>query len=208
VKHSYTYLYLPALLLLLSSCASSDIDDQAAAVVAEYRFMLSALVAIAIIIVLALQRRYERREQRLRQENAQLNDELQQLRSQHQTLQSEKFLHSDVMAKIERIISDHKQFDKSKEKLNDNDWLWLMGETDRQFPGLTMKLQQDYKLNKQEVHLCCLYLTDIPTSHFGLLMDSSTSATYKRANRILEQRMGYEHNATNLRDALKKAADM
>lgn len=198
--------YLSLSLFALSSCTSNNIDDQATAVVAEYRFMLSALVAIAIIFVLVLQRRYERREQQLRQENALLSDELQQLRSKHLTLQTEKFQHSDVMAKIDRIVSDHKQFDTSKEKLDDGDWLWLMNETNKQYPGLTQKLQQTYKLNKQELHLCCLYLTDIPTSHFGLLMSSSTSATYKRANRILEQRMGYEHNATTLRNALRKVA--
>ena len=60
------------------------------------------------------------------------------------------------------------------------------------------------QLLQEEIHLCCLYLTDLPVSYFGCLLGCKRDTVYKKANRIVEKRMGFPHGSTSLQKVLKE----
>jgi len=129
--------------------------------------------------------------------------EVQHLQAKRQALQKEASARSDVMLKIGRILQSHKLYGESEEQLTEEDWQQFILETDKQWKDITLKLQTDYQLTKDEIRLCSLYLTDLPTSHFGELMQTSRDATYKRAKRIMKQRLGIS-DKSNLRVILRQ----
>ena len=85
------------------------------------------------------------------------------------------------------------------------DWLQLIAETDRCWNNITLRLQSEYDLTEEEIHLCCLYLTNLPIKHLGYLLNCTRDAIYKKANRILEQKMGLSHKETSLKETLKSS---
>ena len=97
-----------------------------------------------------------------------------------------------------------KKTDKSSEHFDEEDWRQLIAETDIRWNDITIRLATKYPLSQDEIHLCCLYLTDIPTSHFRYIMECSRDAIYKKTKKILEQKMKYADKSTSLRDILEK----
>lgn len=105
--------------------------------------------------------------------------------------------------KMKRIIQAYKKTDKSSEHFSEEDWKQLIAETDMRWNNITLRLATRYPLSQNEIHLCCLYLTDIPTSHFRYIMECSRDAIYKKTKKILEQKIECSDKSTTLRDILE-----
>lgn len=133
-----------------------------------------------------------------------LKEELHILKTERQALLNESYEHSEVYVKMKRIIQSYKKTDKSSEHFDEEDWRQLIAETDMRWDNITLRLATKYPLSQDEIHLCCLYLTDIPTSHFRYIMECSRDAIYKKTKRILEQKMECSEKSTTLRDILEK----
>lgn len=133
-----------------------------------------------------------------------LEEELYTLKTERQALLKESYEHSEVYVKMKRIIQSYKKTDKSSEYFDEEDWRQLIAETDIRWNNITIRLATKYPLSQDEIHLCCLYLTDIPTSHFRYIMECSRDAIYKKTKKILEQKMKYTDKSMSLRDILEK----
>lgn len=132
-----------------------------------------------------------------------LQQELEKFNSEREALAKETFEHSKIYAKMERIIESCRKYDKSNEKLNDDDWKYLIAETDMRWNGAITRLSAQHQLTKKEIHLCCLYLTDIPLVSFEYLIEYRRSSIYRKEKDILEM-MGYSSQTCKLKDVLKK----
>lgn len=133
-----------------------------------------------------------------------LKEELHTLKTERQALLKESYEHSGVCVKMKRIIQSYKKNDKSNERFDEEDWKQLIAETDIRWNDITIRLAAKYPLSQDEIYLCCLHLTDIPTSHFRYLMECSRDAIYKKAKRILEQKMKCTDKSISLRDFLEQ----
>ena len=133
-----------------------------------------------------------------------LKEELHILKTERQALLKESYEHSGVCVKMKRIIQSYKKTDKSNERFDEEDWKQLIAETDIRWNDITIRLAAKYPLSQDEIYLCCLHLTDIPTSHFRYLMECSRDAIYKKAKRILEQKMKCTDKSISLRDFLEQ----
>lgn len=132
-----------------------------------------------------------------------LLQELDSFNKERDALAKETFEHSKIYAKIERIIDSYKKFERSDEHLNEVDWKYLIAEIDMRWDGVITKLSSQYKLSKKEIHLCCLFLTDISISNFKYIIDYTRSSIYRKEKEILEM-MGYSSKSNKLKDILKK----
>lgn len=133
-----------------------------------------------------------------------LKEELHTLKTERQALLKESYEHSGVCVKMKRVIQSYKKTDKSNERFDEEDWKQLIAETDIRWNDITIRLAAKYPLSQDEIYLCCLHLTDIPTSHFRYLMECSRDAIYKKAKRILEQKMKCTDKSISLRDFLEQ----
>jgi len=133
-----------------------------------------------------------------------LKEELRTLRTERQALFKESYEYSEVYIKMKRIIQSYKKMDRSNEHFDEEDWKQLIAETDMRWDNITLRLATKYPLSQDEIHLCCLYLTDIPTSHFRYIMECSRDAIYKKTKKILEQKMKYPDKSVSLRNILEK----
>ena len=136
-------------------------------------------------------------------EKQNLKEELHILKTERQALLNESYEHSEVYVKMKRIIQAYKKTDKSSEHFSEEDWKQLIAETDMRWNNITLRLATRYPLSQNEIHLCCLYLTDIPTSHFRYIMECSRDAIYKKTKKILEQKIECSDKSTTLRDILE-----
>lgn len=137
-------------------------------------------------------------------EKQNLNEELNILKTERQALLKEAYEHSEVYVKMKRIIQSYKKTDKSTESFDEEDWRQLIAETDMRWNNITLRLATKYPLSLDEIYLCCLHLTDIPTSHFRYIMECSRDAIYKKSKKILEQKMKCSDKSTSLRDILEQ----
>ena len=133
-----------------------------------------------------------------------LKEELCSLKTERQVLFKESYEHSKVYVKMKRIIQSYKKTDKSSEQFDEEDWKQLIAETDMRWNNITFRLATKYPLSQEEIYLCCLYLTDIPTSHFRYIMECSRDAIYKKSKKIVEQKMKCFDKSTSLRDILEQ----
>lgn len=133
-----------------------------------------------------------------------LKEELHILKTERQALLKESYEHSEVCVKMKRIIQSYKKTDKSNERFDEEDWKQLIAETDIRWNDITIRLAAKYPLSQDEIYLCCLHLTDIPTSNFRYLMECSRDAIYKKGKRILEQKMKCTDKSISLREFLEQ----
>lgn len=132
-----------------------------------------------------------------------LQQELDIFSRERDALAKETFEHSKIYAKIERIIDACKKYESSNEYLNEDDWKYLLAEIDMRWDGAITRLSSKYQLSKKEIHLCCLFLTDISTSNFKYIIEYTRSSIYRKEKEILEL-MGYSPKSNKLKDILKK----
>lgn len=123
----------------------------------------------------------------INEENKQkLQTELTILTQKREALAKETLEHSDVYAKMERIILDFKQREVSDEKLEERDWQQFLIETDMRWNGKILPLGTQYDLSKEQMHLICLFLTDFPFSNLEYLIHLSRKTLYRKKNEILK----------------------
>lgn len=149
-----------------------------------------------------LQKEIARHDYSHQQKNA-LQEELHTMNSKRQALLKEAYEHSEVYVKMNRIIQSYKKTDRSSEHFDEEDWRQLIAETDLRHNNITIRLAAKYPLSLDEIYLCCLYLTDIPTSHFRYILQCSRDSIYKKTKRILEVKMQYTDKSASLRDILQ-----
>lgn len=133
----------------------------------------------------------------------QLQQDLERFSRERDTLAKETFEHSKIHAKMERIIDSCKKYGKSDEKMNEEDWKYLIAETNMRWNGAITRLDSQFHLSKKEIHLCCLYLTDIPIAKLEYLIEYKRSSIYRKEKDILEA-MGYPSQSCKLKDILKE----
>jgi hypothetical protein len=116
-----------------------------------------------------------------------LQQELDTLARKRSALAKETLEHSEVYSKIERIINSYKKYDKSEEQLNDNDWQRFIVETDIRWDKAITRLRIQCELEKEEVHLCCLLLTDFPVAHLEYIIKQTRNTIYRKEKEILKK---------------------
>lgn len=116
-----------------------------------------------------------------------LQEELDVLTKERNALAKEALEHSEVYSKIERIIHSYKKYDKSEEQLDDDDWQRFIAETDARWDKAVTRLMTRCELEKEEVHLCCLLLTDFPVSNLEYIVKQTRNTIYRKEKEILKK---------------------
>lgn len=116
-----------------------------------------------------------------------LQQELDALTRERNVLAKEALEHSEVYSKIERIINSYKTYDKSEEQLNDDDWQRFIVETDIRWDKAITRLRTQCELEKEEVHLCCLLLTDFPIANLEYIVRQTRNTIYRKEKEILKK---------------------
>lgn len=132
-----------------------------------------------------------------------IEKDLEKLTNQRNTLTKEAYEHSKVYIKMKRIIQDHRDKDKSELQLEEEDWQQLIAETDMRWQDITLRLREQYNLTQEDIRICCLYLTDFPTSHLQYILNCSRDSVYRKGYIVLEDRMGLSRKSTSLKKVLK-----
>ena len=131
-----------------------------------------------------------------------LQQELDALTRERNALAKEALEHSEVYSKIERIINSYKTYDKSEEQLNDDDWQRFIVETDIRWDKAITRLRTQCELEKEEVHLCCLLLTDFPIAHLEYIIGQTRNTIYRKEKEILKK-AGCPSGTNKLKEFLK-----
>ena len=131
-----------------------------------------------------------------------LQQELDTLTRKRSALAKETLEHSEVYSKIERIINSYKKYDKSEEQLNDDDWQRFIVETDIRWDKAITRLRIQCELEKEEVHLCCLLLTDFPISNLEYIIKQTRNTIYRKEKEILKK-AGCPSGTNKLKEFLK-----
>lgn len=129
-----------------------------------------------------------------------LQNECETLKKQRESLIKEALKHSDVYAKIERILLNYKETEYSQESLNEEDWLKLTAEIDKNSVISDMGIQYDF--TEKEMHLCYLLLLDFSLSDRARLMQVSRRTPYRAEKEIL-RKIGETYSARKLQKFLK-----
>lgn len=132
-----------------------------------------------------------------------MEKDLEKLTNQRNTLTKEAYEHSKVYIKMKRIIQDHRDKDKSELQFEEEDWQQLIAETDVRWQDITLRLREQYDLTQEDIRVCCLYLTDFPTSHLQYILNCSRDSVYRKGYIVLEDRMGLSRKSTSLKKVLK-----
>ncbi len=131
-----------------------------------------------------------------------LQQELDILTKERNALAKEALEHSEVYSKIERIINSYKKDDESEEQLNDDDWQRFIAETDVRWDKAITRLRTQCELEKEEVHLCCLLLTDFPVANLEYIVRQTRNTIYRKEKEILKK-AGCPPGINKLKEFLK-----
>lgn len=131
-----------------------------------------------------------------------LQQELDILTKERNALAKEALEHSEVYSKIERIINSYKKYDESEEQLNDDDWQRFIAETDARWDKAITRLRTQCELEKEEVHLCCLLLTDFPVANLEYIVRQTRNTIYRKEKEILKK-AGCPPGINKLKEFLK-----
>jgi hypothetical protein len=133
-----------------------------------------------------------------------LNEEVGNLKAERHALITETLYHSAVYAKVESIV-DTLRKSYTKETLSEEEWRKLIALVDQERDGKLMHLDISYGLSRDEIHICCLYLIDIPVSYIGHFVKGYTRNTIQAKARNILQKIGAPKNAL-LKDILLSGA--
>lgn len=142
----------------------------------------------------------------LNAENAQkesLEKDLDKLMNKRTMLMQEEYEFSQVYLKMKKIIQEYQAQDKSELQLVEEDWHQLIAVTDARWSNITLRLREKYSLTQEDVYICCLYLTEFPTSHLQYILGCSRDSVYRKGYHILENKMGLSRKSTSLKEHLK-----
>jgi len=152
--------------------------------------------------IISLQKKLEQlNSQNIQKES--LKKELDELITKRNALTKDAYEHSGIHFKMKQIIQECRKQDKSEYSLDDNDWQQLIAETDIRWENITLRLREHYNLTEEDIRICCLYLTDFPTSHLQYILQCSRDSVYRKGYVILEEKMGLSRKDTSLKEFLK-----
>lgn len=175
----------------------------------SFRTIHTYLIAIliAILVVVCLLWRYRKKTIDFLQHNDVQKEAIEtafkKLTNRRNTLTKETYELSEIYIKMKKIIQDHRNKDKSELQFEEEDWQQLIVETDMRWQNITLRLREQYDLTQEEIRLCCLYLTDFPTSHLQYILNCSRDSVYRKGYIILENKMGLSRKSTSLKKVLK-----
>lgn len=129
-----------------------------------------------------------------------LEAELTNLNEQHTALVKKIRQYSDVIQKIDNILSSYKENKRPKEFLDENDWARLLAETDKK--GVINRINEMYRLSEIEFHLCSLLLLDYSVADMGRIIQRERMSVYRIEGSILKK-MGRKYQAGELQKLLK-----
>ncbi len=112
------------------------------------------------------------------------------------------FEQSEVYNKMTLIIRSHKEKAES-EIMHQGDWLQLIAETNKCWNNIARELQSKYHLT-DEIYLCCLYLTNLPISHFCHILKLRTGYYLQKGRPHIRKQNGLCTQRISLKEALKK----
>ena len=107
------------------------------------------------------------------------------------------FEQSEVYNKMTLIIRSHKEKAES-EIMHQGDWLQLIAETNKCWNNIARELQSKYHLTEDEIYLCCLYLTNLPISHFCHILSCERDTNLQKADRNIRKQNGLCTQRDNL----------
>lgn len=131
-----------------------------------------------------------------------LQQELDSLTRKRNALAKGAFEHSEIYSKIEKIINSYKKYDRSEDQLSDDDWQCFIAETDACWNQAITRLRARCELDKEEVHLCCLLLTDFPMTHLEYIIGCTRNTIYRKEKEIL-RKAGCPPNINKLKKIIK-----
>lgn len=175
----------------------------------SFRTVLTYLIAtlIVVLILICALWRYRKKAINLLQYNdtqeEAIEKDSEKLTSQRNTLTKEAYEQSEVYIKMRKIIQDYRQKDKSQLHFEEEDWQQLIVQTDMRWQNITLRLREQYDLTQEDIRVCCLYLTDFPTSHLQYILNCSRDSIYRKGYIVLEEKMGLSRKSTSLKKVLK-----
>lgn len=175
----------------------------------SFRTALTYLIAtlIVVLILICALWRYRKKAINLLQYNdtqeEAIEKDSEKLTSQRNTLTKEAYEQSEVYIKMRKIIQDYRQKDKSELHFEEEDWQQLIVQTDMRWQNITLRLREQYDLTQEDIRVCCLYLTDFPTSHLQYILNCSRDSVYRKGYIVLEEKMGLSRKSTSLKKVLK-----
>lgn len=142
--------------------------------------------------------RKARRYRKTEAERDELAHEIKELQTRLDQLSSGT---ADVLDKARRIIADFQYKAHSDQRMEEADWRLLQFEIDKQLDGELTRLRQEYQLTDTDIRLCCLILTDIPTSHMACLFERSRNNAYLKIRQLFEK-LGVDRGSESYQQAL------
>lgn len=122
------------------------------------------------------------------------------LNKQHEAMIKKMRNYSDVIQKMENILSIYKDGRVPKEFLDENDWARLLAELDKE--GRINHISEKYNLSNVESHLCGLLLLDYSVTDMGRIIQRRRMSIYRLEQSILKK-MGIEYKVGNLKILLR-----
>lgn len=148
------------------------------------------IFAIIVAIVLISNIRGGRKQQfteELRKEELQIEVDL--LTSRKRALVKEDYENSIVYIKLKSIARTLIKVE-TNENLTEEEWQQLVAMTDKRWNGIITYLNEIYSLSAEEIHICCLYLAEIPVTYVGHFINGYARSTIQLKARDIIQKMG------------------
>ena len=187
---------------------------------------VSVLVILGIVIVLYLRKRHLRKEARQYKEASTEKQQLiqahkqtkEQLKQKHEELQQKNKELLLMQRKIETLSSNTGSvFDKMKQIveeyqyksvsgicMEEADWQQLQLEMDKRWNNAISLVEKEYRLTRNETHLLCLNLLEVPTAHIPYFFQRTVNTIYTW-NRQLCAKLGISRNHnTTFKNEFKK----
>ena len=126
--------------------------------------------------------------------------ELDSLHEQHADMVKKVRKYSEVIQKIESILTLYKEKKVPKVLLDEDDWVRLLAEVDKK--GTVNRISEMFGLSEMECHLCCLLLLDYSVTDMGRIIQRDRVSVY-RIERSILKKMGKEYQAGALQNLLR-----
>ena len=139
---------------------------------------------------------------RVRQRRS-LRHQIRDMQTLRHSLVEEEWYASPIYDKLQNLAEQLKDNPFIKDNLSLQEWRQLSVYADDRFNGISTRLRKKYKLNDDEVHICLLYLFDVPVSVIGHFVKGYTRNTIQIKARQIPIRAGAD-KGTLLRDWLQQ----
>ncbi len=158
------------------------------------RISLVLLMILLSAVVTIIISRYRRRQA--------LKHQIENMQTERQSLIQEEFEASEVNVKLRKIVETVRENPFAKENLDEKDWQQLAVYIDRIHHGIITHLRGKYNLDEDEIHICMMFLLNVPVICIGHFVNGYTRNTIQLKARQIPLRAGAK-KGTLLRDWLR-----